>query len=71
MVNMAKLVWGFDLLPGSSQPVDVDIQGAYTDGFLTCPKKFPVRFVLRSAQHEEVIRKDYEAAKLTFAQYED
>ena len=71
MVNMAKLVWAFDMIPGSDDPVNVDIKDAYTDGFLTCPKKFPIEFVPRSRQHEDIIRKEYEAAKMTFAKYGD
>ena len=70
MVNMAKLVWAFDMKSGSNQLVDVDIKDAYTDGFLTCPKKFPIKFVARSKDHEEVIKKGFETAKLTFAKYE-
>lgn len=71
MVNMAKLVWAFDMLPGSDDVVDVDIKSAYTDGFLTCPKKFPIKFIPRSKTHEDVIRKEFEAAKLIFVKYEE
>ena len=70
MVNMAKLVWSFDLLPGSEN-VDDDIGTAYGDGFLTCPNKFPIMFKKRSDQHEDVMRRDFEAAKRVFATYED
>lgn len=70
MVNIAKLAWGFNILPDSAS-VNADIKTAYTDGFLTCPKKFPVRFVPRSELHKEVIIKEFEAAKSIFKQYED
>ena len=70
MVNMAKLVWAFDLTPGS-KTVDVDIRTAYTDGFLTSPKKFPITFKARSEMHKRVIEREYETAKLFFALYED
>jgi hypothetical protein len=70
MVNMAKLAWGFNIDPGSSE-VDSDINTAYTDGFLTSPKKFPVTFKPRSEEHEKIILQDFEAAKTFFAQYEN
>jgi hypothetical protein len=70
MINMAKLVWSFDLSPGSKN-VDDDIETAYGDGFLTCPKEFPILFTHRSKEHDEVIKKEFEAAKLVFAKYED
>jgi hypothetical protein len=70
MVNMAKLVWAFHILPGSEH-VDIDIKAAYTDGFLTSPKKFPVRFIPRSELHKEVIMQEFEAAREIFKQYED
>ena len=70
MVSMAKLVWGFNILPGSDR-VDVDIETAYTDGFLTSPKEFAVQFIPRSEVHKRVIMREFEAAKEVFKQYED
>jgi hypothetical protein len=70
MVNMAKTVWGFDLSPGS-ETVDVDIRTAYSDGFLTSPKKFPIVFKARSITHQKVIEKEYETMKSFFALYKD
>lgn len=70
MVNMAKLVWAFDITPGST-PVDVDIETAYSDGFLTSPKKFPVTISPRSRKHREVVEKEIEMAKTGLAKYED
>lgn len=67
---MAKTVWGFDLTPGPGT-VDVDIKTAYTDGFLTSPKKFPITFKARSTTHKKVIEKEYETAKSFFALYGD
>jgi hypothetical protein len=69
MVNMAKLAWTFDITPGS-EAVDVDINTAYSDGFLTSPKKFPITFKPRSEKHRMVIEKEYEAARAFFARYE-
>ncbi len=66
---MAKLTWGFDILPGSAT-IDVDIRTAYSDGFLTCPNKFPVNFTPRSEKHSEVIMSEFESVKAVFANYE-
>lgn len=66
---MAKLAWGFDIAPGPGS-IDVDINTAYSDGFLTSPRKFPVTFKPRSEEHKLVIANEYEAAKGFFAQFE-
>ena len=69
MVNMAKIAWGFDLSPGSGA-VNIDINTAFSDGFLIAPKKFPILFTPRSDRHKEVITKEYEAIKPFFVKYE-
>lgn len=70
MVNMAKLAWTFDLLPDSTT-FEADIKTDFTDGFLTCPKQFPIRFIPRSEKHREVVLREFESAKSVFARYED
>lgn len=70
IVNMAKMTWGFDISPGSPA-VDVSIKTAYSDGFLTSPKRFSLQFAPRSRKHEEVIAGEFEAATAVFTQYED
>ena len=66
---MAKLTWGFNMLSGAS-PVNVDIHTAYSDGFLTAPKQFPVTFSPRSEKHREVVMKEIEQAKKILAKYQ-
>jgi hypothetical protein len=51
--------------------VDVDIRTAYSGGFLTSPKKFPIVFKPRSITHQKVIEKEYETMKSFFALYKD
>ena len=68
MVNMAKIAWAFNLSPGPG-PVNVDINTAYSEGFLIAPEKFPISFTPRSDKHKDVIVKEYEALKPFFAQY--
>ncbi|MCJ1246862.1 hypothetical protein MMC30_004071 [Trapelia coarctata] len=70
MVNMAKIAWGFELSPGLGA-VNVDINTAYSDGFLIAPKKFPILFTPRSDKHKDVIIKEYEAIKPFFIKYKD
>lgn len=68
MLNMAKLAWAFDISPGSEE-VNVDVETAYTDGFLIAPEKFPIFFKPRSKEHREVIIQEYEATKPFFEKY--
>jgi hypothetical protein len=67
---MAKIAWGFDLSPGAGA-VDVDIETAYTDGFLIAPKKFPISFIPRSNTHKDVIEREFEAITPFFERYAD
>jgi hypothetical protein len=70
MVNIAKIVWAFNLAPGAAA-VDVGVATAYCEGFLTSPKRFPVSITPRSTKHEEVINEEYNLAKAELAKYED
>jgi hypothetical protein len=69
MINMAKLVWAFDLEPGEKK-VNDDIVTGFIDGFSTAPKEFPILFKQRSEGHEKVIREDFEAANMLLEKYE-
>ncbi|TVY75686.1 Cytochrome P450 monooxygenase patH, partial [Lachnellula suecica] len=68
ILNMAKMAWGFDISPGSG-PVNVDINTAYSDGFLIAPEKFPILFTPRSEKHTTVMEEEYEAVKPFFQKY--
>lgn len=70
MLNIAKMVWLFNIRSASSAPADVSMSKAFSDGFLVAPKKFPVEFVPRSDHHERVIRNEFKEAKGVFARYE-
>ncbi|KAL2787809.1 cytochrome P450 [Aspergillus keveii] len=70
MLNMAKLVWLFNILPGSEGGGDLSVETGYTDGFLIAPKKFPVRFVPRSDSHVETIQKELQQCQALFSRYE-
>lgn len=68
---MAKMAWLFDILPVDSEPVDMSIRTAFTDGVLIAPHKFPVRFVPRSEQRVNVLQGDLVKAKEFFARYKE
>lgn len=70
MLNMAKMVWLFDIRPAGTEPLDVSMNSAFNDGILVAPKKFPVQFVPRSEKHVQVIRDEFEKARDIFARYE-
>ena len=77
---MAKLVWTFDMLPGkdpttgkqlSKDEIDDSMATAWTNGFLTAPKEFPLSLVVRSPEHEQVIKRECSEAQQVFKNYED
>ncbi|SCV48561.1 related to O-methylsterigmatocystin oxidoreductase [Fusarium fujikuroi] len=58
LLNMAKLVWAFDIKPAADK-IDSSIETGYTGGFLITPKKIPLCLTLRSADRERVIKRDF------------
>lgn len=79
-INIAKLVWAFDIGPGtnlgtgrpiSSNEIDVDIETQWTDGFLIAPKPFPISLKVRSEKHREVLKQDMDQAQKIFSRYGD
>ncbi|GAM35220.1 hypothetical protein TCE0_017r03386 [Talaromyces pinophilus] len=67
LINIAKLVWAFEFLPGknpvtgeplSKDAIDTSVVTAWTDGFLTAPIKFPLQIAVRSSNHAEVITRE-------------
>ncbi|KAJ5115783.1 hypothetical protein N7456_000131 [Penicillium angulare] len=70
MLNIAKMVWLFDISSPSSEPGDVSMSSAFSDGFLVAPKRFPVQFIPRSKKHVEVTRKEFLESSEFLARYE-
>ncbi|KAF5548077.1 cytochrome P450 monooxygenase [Fusarium phyllophilum] len=70
ILNMAKIAWGFDLLPGSDS-VNDDIDTAYHDGFLIAPKKFPIIIRPRSEDHKKVITSEFSSVESFWDMYDD
>jgi len=65
---MAKVLWFFDMSSPGDAPVDADIQTAFTDGFLTAPKQFPVHFQPRSEQRAAVLQRGFQDADAFLSQ---
>ncbi|KAK5107151.1 hypothetical protein LTR62_001676 [Meristemomyces frigidus] len=69
MVNMAKLVWTFDIT--STKPADASMETGYTSGFLVCPKKFPAVFTVRSEVKAKISEAEYVKAEQFLSQFEE
>ena len=58
----ARLLWAFNIELGidekTGELIDLDLNG-YKDGFFMQPKPYKVRFIPRSENHAEVIRRDF------------
>ncbi|KAJ0120287.1 cytochrome p450 [Diaporthe amygdali] len=70
MMNMAKLMWSFDVVYGGVGKPDVDVQRAWRDSLLTGPKLFPVKFIPRSESKRNIIRQEWEKADQFLSQFE-
>ncbi|KAK5203327.1 hypothetical protein LTR41_010970 [Exophiala xenobiotica] len=80
IINMSKLVWVFDIGPGTDvdtgrqllkEEINDFVETAWTDGFLTAPKPFPVTLRVRSPAHKAVIDKECREAQDTiFREYD-
>ncbi|KAL5044374.1 hypothetical protein BDW71DRAFT_215741 [Aspergillus fruticulosus] len=62
-INIAKIVWGFNLEKVPSNPPDISIETGYSGGFVMHPKKFPIQITPRSEERAAVIRMEFEALK--------
>lgn len=70
MMSMSKVLWCFDVVPGTDKKLDTDMITAYRDAILTGPKPFPVKFVLRDGKKREIIRKEWEKADQFLSRFE-
>lgn len=66
-ITLSKILWAFEILPplgddGREEEVDVS-DAAYEDGGNTLPKPFKVRFAVRNAKKEAVLRREWEEAE--------
>lgn len=59
-MNMAKIMWGFDIMLEGDGGAKVDPDMNWTTGFLTKPLPLKAKFTVRSQQHEAVNRRECE-----------
>jgi len=69
MLNIAKMVWFFDIKSISAAPLDVNMSSAFSDGFIVAPKKFPVEFLPRSEHRVKVIRDEFARSEDILARF--
>jgi hypothetical protein len=69
MINMAKLVWTFDIFSLSPETVDTCVETAFVCRATVAPLKFPVQFVPRSQNHVNIIENEFQEAELFLSQY--
>ncbi|KDQ51281.1 hypothetical protein JAAARDRAFT_706542 [Jaapia argillacea MUCL 33604] len=69
-IVLSRIIWGIDLEapidPKTKNPIVPDIndeEGTFTDGFVSVPKIFGVKFKPRSEKHADIIRRSFEEAQ--------
>ncbi|KAI9375031.1 cytochrome P450 [Aspergillus egyptiacus] len=62
-INIAKIVWGFNLEQEEGACLDTSVETGYEGGFLVCPKKFPIKITPRSETHAAVIQREFEGLR--------
>ncbi|KAL4881003.1 cytochrome P450 [Aspergillus karnatakaensis] len=62
-INIAKLVWAFNLERDEAAKPDISVETGYEGGFLVCPKKFPIKITPRSEAHAAIIQREFEGLK--------
>lgn len=70
LMTMSKLMWCFDVVPGSDEKQDVNISTGWRDGILTGPKVFPVKFVLRDEKKRRIVEQEWEKADQFLSRFE-
>jgi len=60
IINMAKLVWAFDISLQEHTIADDSILSGYDGGLLVCPKRFPLILKPRSLEHVAVVDSEME-----------
>jgi hypothetical protein len=60
IINMAKLVWAFDISLQEHTMTDDSVLNGYEGGFLVCPKRFPLVLNPRSPGHVAIVDAEME-----------
>lgn len=73
---MAKLLWAFTLSEkAGADPIDINPETGYSEGFLHCAKPFACEVKVRgdnatAMRRREIVLAEFNAAKSVFAGYE-
>lgn len=70
MMSMSKLLWSFNIRPGTDKKLDTDFGTGYIDALLVGPKPFPVKFVLRDEKKRDILSKQWEEADQFLSRFE-
>ena len=69
-IVLARLIWGIDfsapLDPATGRPVVPDIadeEGTWSEGFVSTPNPFRVKFAPRSERHAQLIREGFDSVQ--------
>lgn len=68
-IAMSMLLWAFnfeqqtDPVSGKALVPETDPDTGYIEGLVTCPKKFPCKVTVRSAQRKETIMREFAQAE--------
>ena len=65
-VALARLLWAYDILPAKGVQYDI---WDYVGGFNVRPKHFECQIRIRDAQHESIVRAEYERASDVMAKF--
>jgi hypothetical protein len=69
MMNMAKLVWTFDISSPSPETVSTCVETAFAERAAIAPLRFPVQFKPRSEKHVEVVEREFGQAEVFMSRY--
>ena len=69
MINMAKLVWTFDIFSPSPETVDTGVETAFVCRATVAPLKLPAQFVPRSQSHVDIVENEFQEAELFLSKY--
>ncbi|KIK00846.1 hypothetical protein K443DRAFT_678870 [Laccaria amethystina LaAM-08-1] len=72
-INIANMIWGFDFAPAKDPVNGKEIRPSlddHTTGVTATPKEYPVRITPRSAQHKDIIDKEFASAAGILSQFE-
>jgi hypothetical protein len=72
---VSRILWAFHIEPvldpvtkKAAKTISFPHHEAYTDGFVSFPKPYQASFRCRNSQHANVIKREFEAAKVVWSE---